>query len=523
MYRLLITLGLLDALLILPLVARSGGHEIAWLALEAPLLAGIFALLPARRWSSVLAWIIAAVLTFVILVGLADAIMRQSLARPLNLYLDWPLAGSLFDLLAGNLGMLAAVLTVTMVVLLAILSVPCIFRLLTWNRGGATPRRTQAAGVALLIFSTATMAGDGFGARMSLAATPALHLITHQAHAAVRTYRESKAFARLLRQRGEAPSGLGRLTGTDVILGFVESYGLSAVNDPRYAPVIRPRLRDMQARIEAEGLHMVTGTLVSPVQGGQSWLAHGTLLSGLWIDNQLRYDLMLAHRPDTLIDDFRRAGHRTVALMPAITRSWLAGRRLGYDRIYGANDIDYRGPPLNWVTMPGQFTWSFLEQDIREPGRPPLFAEVALISSHAPWTPILPVLDDWSSIGDGQVFQPWADAGVAPALLWQDAARVREHFALAIDYALAAATGYAERFVDRGTLLILLGDHHPARLTTGEDAGRSVPIHVISGDPALLEPFLHSGFRRGALPPPPNEDRRMDDFRGWFLAAFEGS
>jgi len=139
------------------------------------------------------------------------------------------------------------------------------------------------------------------------------------------------------------------------LIAFIESYGEVALYDQRYTPIILPRLRDLEKRMLDSNLHIVTGKLVAPTQGGQSWFSHGSLLSGLWIDNQLRYDLLLSGERETLIDDFRNAGYRTVALLPANTRPWPEGKLLGYDEILSRRDIDYRGPALNWVTMPDQF------------------------------------------------------------------------------------------------------------------------------------------------------------------------
>ena len=179
-----------------------------------------------------------------------------------------------------------------------------------------------------------------------------------------------------------------------------------------------------------------------------------------------------------------------------------------------------------WTPASGNqrcFTWSFLERTIRtrEPSRP-LFAEIGLISSHAPWTPILPVLDDWEGIGDGSVFEAWEGAGEPPQELWRDTDRVREHYAMSVGYAVGVVTSYAERHVDDGTLLIVLGDHQPAPLITGDDAPWDVPVHVISGDPDLLEPFSEWGFVSGAWPGPGGETLGVDYFRDWFLHAYSG-
>lgn len=496
-------------------------------ALEAVLLVVLFAALPRNAWTLGGALVAALAVVLVGLVGLGDATIRMSLSRPLNLYLDARLLSAVVHLLTGTLGAVTAWLAVAGTVLGTAALVAVLGHLLAPPRG-VRPVLWSAKGAVLAVLLVAGLAA---GARPPGAAgtvgLPASRLVTEQVRFLRDLLMEKEAFALELEASRDSyadlPGLLDGLGGRDVVLAFVESYGMTALDDPRYAPVIRPRLEEMQRRMEAAGLALVTGALVAPSQGGQSWLGHGSVLSGLWLHNQMRYDLLLGSSRETLVDDFRAAGYRTAALMPAITMAWPEGTRFGYDEIYAFSDIDYRGPPLNWVTMPDQFTWSFLERTVRpsDDGRP-VFAELGLISSHAPWTPILEVLDDWDSIGDGSVFEPWRDAGERPEDLWRDADRVREHFARSVDYAIGAATAYAERYGGDDLLLIVLGDHQPAPLITGDGAPRTVPVHVIAGDPALLEPFRDWGFVGGAFPDPEKEALRMDAFRPWFLTTFSG-
>ncbi len=529
MLSLLSALLLINVLLLTPRWLLGGHHLSLWIALEAWVIVGLCALLPSSRWQTGVARTSAVVVVLLGALGFWDTLIQLSQARPLNLYLDLALLQSVHHLMTGIIG--AAATTGIMVggCLAALLAVWGLARLLC-------ARSSKRWTMRVLGWTTVTVLCVGlFGGRVTELTRhmglPAVQTATDQVRHFIRMMNEQGRFAAELTAApttyADVPNLLGSLHGRDVLLAFIESYGVSALNDSRYAPVIQPRLHEFAERMANANLHLATGLFVAPIQGGQSWLAHGSLLSGTWLDNQLRYDLLLASERETLIDDFQRAGHRTVAVMPGITRVWPEGARLGYDQILTQRNIAYAGPPLNWVTMPDQFVWSFFEDTVRTTRTAdaasytsPVFAELSLISSHAPWTPILPVLEDWNSIGDGSVFEPWEHAGERPEDLWRDRTRIQEAYARSVDYALNAMIGYAERYVDDRTLVIVLGDHQPAPLITDDHASRAVPVHVISGDPDLVERFVAWGFARGALPHPDQPARRMDVFRDWFVHAF---
>jgi hypothetical protein len=452
----------------------------------------------------------------------ADLLIRASLARPLNPLLDLHLAPSLVSLLTGTLGGVLGWLVLAGLAALPPLAAWLGMRALAVVQRLLRRGRWRAAALALAALAAIVAVGQAGEERwVTLRAGRTLVEQAQQAQAMAAAH---LAFRRAAREDRfeDLPAGalLTDLEGVDVLLMFVESYGRSALEQERYADLLLPRLDEVAARLAGAGLSAASGWLTSPTVGGQSWLAHATLESGLWIDDQRLYDRLLTSERLTLTRAFARAGWRTVAVKPAITLPWPEGERLGYDRIYAADDLGYAGLPYNWVTMPDQYTLSALERRERQQRARPLFAEVSLISSHAPWTPIAPVLEDWDAIGDGAVFSRWAEAGDPPEVVWRDPERVRQQYALALDYVLGVAGSYAARYVDERTLLILVGDHQPAPLVTGEGASRDVPIHVISGDPSLLEPFLAQGFAPGMRPRHGQQAERMDRFRDRFLAAF---
>ncbi|WP_246361698.1 MULTISPECIES: alkaline phosphatase [Halomonadaceae] len=521
MSRLLLTLLMLNFLLVAPLWWRFGdlsAHLIAW---EAFIIAPLMLLLPAgqvRRLVGIglVSWVMLATAA-----NLGTAATHMAFARPLNLYLDVPLLRSIYHLLVGNVGQLLAVFAMLAGVALLLGITLGLTRLLLPPVSYPLKRLPGIVAFTLLIVATTCAVLEINGVRwVDSARLPMVNSTRFQWQQITDTHAARLAFTAQLEAAPLERQPLPGLEGRNVLLTFVESYGVSALDDPRYASILQPTLADMQQRLAARDLHVVSGMLQSPIRGGQSWLAHATALSGRWIDNQLWYQLMLDSSHSTLIDDFSATGQRTLAVMPAITLAWPEGEAYGFDEIAAAKDIDYAGPALNWVTMPDQFTLDYTQRHLI--GDSPLFAQLALISSHAPWTPILPVLDDWSSIGDGRIFAPWQAAGDPPEVLWQDIERIRDHYAWSVDYAVKVTGRWAERVVDDNTLLIVLGDHQPAPLITGDSASAAVPVHIISGDPALLAPFLARGFVNGTLPPlaqAPNAPR-MSQLRHWLQEDF---
>jgi hypothetical protein len=512
----------LDQLDLPGLLALAGELALLFgaLALAAPLRVG--------RTGRAVAWAVGLATAVVALLKLAELAVRASLGRPFNPLTDLPLASSLMHLLTGMLGAALGWLALTGLALVPILVLFVTVKAVRISqRALDEPRWRRAtlagAGLALVLIVVQQLTPAAFESWRPVPLRTSEMLVDE--------WRQGRVMladrAEFRRQAADDPfrdtpadkllTGMG---DADVVLVYIESYGRSALEEERYAELLLPRLATFQRRLADAGLSAASGYLTSPTMGGQSWLAHGTLESGLWIADQSLYDLLVASDRLTLAKAFARAGRRTVAVRPAITMPWPQGPMLGYQKTYAAGDLGYQGKPYNWITMPDQYTLAAFERRERERPHAPLFAEIALISSHAPWTPIPPVLERWSKIGDGRVFSRWADAGDPPEVVWRDPERVRMQYALAIDYVLGVLASYSARFVDDRTLLILVGDHQPAPLITGEGAGRDVPMHVIGGAPELLEPFLRSGFTPGMRPRRGPAVVRMDQFRDLLLGAF---
>jgi hypothetical protein len=299
------------------------------------------------------------------------------------------------------------------------------------------------------------------------------------------------------------------LRGKDVLLVFVESYGRVAVEDPR----IDALLGQGNAQLRAAGFSSRSAFLTSPTFGGLSWLAHSTLQAGIRVDGQRRYDQLVKAERLTLTRAFKRAGWRAVGLMPANHRAWPEGQSFyGYDRIYDRRNLGYRGPDFGLPPMPDQYTFLALQRrELAARHRPPLFAEVDLISSHAPWTSV-PRLIAWDEVGDGSIFGRIPRAELRPG--------VRAAYGQSIEYSLSTVFSFVQRYGDDDMVLVVLGDHQPATVVTGQGAGRDVPISVITRDAKVMERISGWGWEDGMLPSPAAPVWPMADFRDRFLEAY---
>ncbi|MBU1316969.1 MAG: sulfatase-like hydrolase/transferase [Alphaproteobacteria bacterium] len=458
----------------------------------------------------------------ILFLKLADLGTGSAFQRPFNPYLDLKIMTDGWNLLSGSIGRAEAAVFVSGAILLW-LALSAVF---FWALGGfRSPGRPTALGLAAaaalaLLAGLATMSLEARALPVSADVAPYL---TNRIAMIRQSVVDLAAFETELKSDPAASippdQRLSRLTGTDVVFIFVESYGRSAIEDAQYAPRVATRLSGVAQAIAGAGLEARSGWLTAPTVGGLSWLAHGALLSGLWTDSQARYDRMIASERPTLNALFRQAGWHTTAIMPAITMDWPESGYFGYDTVRDASGLGYRGKPFNWVTMPDQYTLSAFQKMDRDNADKPVMAEIALISSHAPWTPI-PTLVDWEKIGDGRIFDEQAEAGDPPSVVWSDPARIREQYLASIDYALETLGSYVSRYGDN-TLFVILGDHQPASVITGEGASRDVPVHII-GSPAMIEQLSSWEWTEGLVPASSLAPMRMDLFRERFLRTFSG-
>jgi hypothetical protein len=501
-------------------LSRLDIEAFARIPLEGVILAAAVIALPPRP-RRIAAVAVGALLGFVTVLKLLDMGFYEALDRPFDPVTDRAYFGPAVSLLEDSVGHSTAVIVAVLAIAAAVV-IPVatalaslrLTRLAAAHRPGAT-RGLVAVGSAWALLA---VLGTPF------ASSSAAGLAYDQVEAVRDALAQHDAFAE---QAADDPFAatptsqlLSRLRGKDVIVAFVESYGQVAVEDSSFSAGVDEVLDAGSASLAAAGFRSESGWLTSPTFGGISWLAHSTLQSGLWVDNQLLYNQLMTTDRLTLATAFKRAGWRTVADVPSNEKDWPEGKRFyQYDRVYGDADVGYEGPSFSYASMPDQYTLAaFQRRELAQPHRP-LFAEIDLVSSHTPWAP-LPHLVGWDQVGDGEVFNDIAAEGDDPEYVWQSGDRVRAAYGQSIEYSLSALISFVQNYGGKNLVLVVLGDHQPAKVVSGENPTHNVPISIVAHDPAVFDSVKAWGWNRGLRPSTTAPVWPMSAFRDRFLGSF---
>ena len=489
--------------------------------LEPLLLVAVMAVLAlaGRRLPAALRWGLALLVTAAALLQFADAAVLAIFDRQLNLYFDLPhvprLVALFFDAagtLRGAAAVAAALVALFGATALAARALAAIERALAPPRHAAASLGIIAAFLVVAPLGRFELGAPLIGERM----TPALFrqaALLYRAWSVMHGY--DSRYAALLDAPQPAPGALPGLGHRDVYVVFFESYGTVVLDNPAYAAVVEPALRDFSATVGKAGWHLVSDRVVSPTYGGGSWLAHGTLDSGLKLDPLLTR-LVTASRRLTLPRYMRAAGYRAVEIMPGLKTPEPEHDFWGFDVTEGAASFNYRGPPFGWFDIPDQYTLRHVDETIGAPGHKPLFAQIVLVSSHTPFAPVPPYVEDWraSDLYRGIAQSEWERIYAPP-----DWSHLERPYLASIVYDLRTLGAWLAQ-LPGDALVVILGDHQPPGFVSGEKQPWTVPIHVLARDAALLRPFRDRGYVEGPLPPKQGDFSGMESFLGDFVHGF---
>lgn len=315
-------------------------------------------------------------------------------------------------------------------------------------------------------------------------------------------------------------SDLGALNGLDVDLLFLESYGRIVFSKPEAREPLTASRNALAAAIRAQGKSVVSAYVGSTTFAGGSELAHVALLSGIDTSNPMLHDVLITTQRPTLVSHFGARGYETFGFYPGLTWDWPEKRFYGFEHFLDQRDLGYRGPKLGYWTVPDQYALArFAELHPLTAQSRPRLTFFPSITSHMPFHPVPPYLEDWRQILQAEPFTAAQMAAVqAQKLDWFN---MFPGYVGMIEYNYRWLAGYVALPRARDSLLIVMGDHQPAANVSGEGASWDVPVHIIARDPALLARFTERGFVPG-LEPQGKRIGNMFDLTRVLLDVFDG-
>lgn len=467
---------------------------------------------------------LAALSVVLVLARYAEVTAPALYGRPVNLYWDAPHVGNVVRMLAEVAGTPMTLLAIA-AALLAVAVAFVAFRL-AWSRlAAALEHRTERTALGALA-GAATVAWLIGLAGMPVApehlrfALPVTATVADQARlvtvAMLAARRDDEPAADEQPTLAIATDAFPALGGDDVLLVFLESYGAVTYSRPEFAARLDGPRRSLESAVADTGRRAVSATVTAPTFGGNSWLSHLTLLTGIEVADPYTYARTMQGRRATLVQEFAAAGYATIALMPGLRQAWPEGAFYRFDAILGADALGYRGPEFGWWRIPDQYALEALERQPRD-GRP-RFVFFPTISSHAPFRPTPPYQPDWERLRGEQPFGDEAAAALAVAPDWTN---LGPAYADTIAYAHDWLAGWLRRHADAGVTVIVLGDHQPPAAVSGPGTDWTVPVHVVSRRDGVVDELLAAGFVRG-LRPPATPLAPMNRLRPVLSAAFAG-
>lgn len=434
-------------------------------------------------------WWLTGLLLLLVIGRYADTLAPIVFGREVSLYWDLPHLPSVVSMLwavtsTGRLVLIGGAVAAGLLVL------SLVIRCCVGAVGAALDRRATRTGAAMTsaaviaAFALSVMARGG----EAVFARPVIAAFARQAATAIDGIIGPDAPLDLA--ANDAPLDPRSLCGADLMTLFVESYGVVVFDDPEMRRALHPNLAALAGAIADRGFGVVSARVTSPTFGGSSWLAHATLLTGVQVDDQGLYRRLMATKDLGLPSAMRRIGYRSVGLFPGLKSRWVEGAAYGFDKVYDAASLGYRGPDYGWWAIPDQFSLEALYRDeLSVAPRKPLFVAGATIMSHLPFRPIPPYIADWSTFDAGGASLP----APGPA----DAADLRADYRRAIAYELRLLEGFIEQRAPRDLVFLILGDHQPLAAVSGEGASRDVPVHVVASRGEIGRLLEAAGFIPG--------------------------
>ncbi|MEE9167066.1 MAG: sulfatase-like hydrolase/transferase [Candidatus Neomarinimicrobiota bacterium] len=310
----------------------------------------------------------------------------------------------------------------------------------------------------------------------------------------------------------------------NVYLFMVESYGKILASHPDLRNIYLELMKSMETQLSENGWYTTTNYSAAPVSGGRSWLSMATVLSGIRIDSEALYRLLIRRIPDYhhLVRFLRHQGYQTLVLQPTMRPRPgfsfdMYENFYDYDRWIYYDSLNYGAEEYGWGMIPDQYSLNYAHEQYLREVQQPYFFSFMTVTSHAPWYDLPPYLDDWTVLNDSEFrysdYVPFPNLDYEWPRTWRGVARhvkktlkvkdlfEPEDYVDHISYQFQVIGNYVVEKAPENSIVLIMGDHQPPVLT-GTDSGHKTPIHIISRDRGFINSFGAYGFVPGGYKDP---------------------
>ena len=293
----------------------------------------------------------------------------------------------------------------------------------------------------------------------------------------------------------------------NIYLIVVEAYGSVVSLSPELKPSYEQLVNGLGKKLQINGWHSTSNYSNSTIQGGRSWLAFSSLMTGLSVESQINYNDLLYKNQNFphLIRYLNNQQYRTYRIT-TLSATEAAKKKIPqkamqqfweFDKWLQFDDIPYRGYVYNnFGGIPDQYALGYFNNTFTKQNASPEFLFFITMSSHAPWQSPPKIVEDWKALDTIASHQDNTPNDIL------------RKYKNTIQYELEFLTQFITETADSNSIFMLVGDHQPAGLRhhLPEDINPfSCPIHLISRDSNFISAFENYGFKNGLLPNYNNE------------------
>ena len=500
----------------------AGAGTFLRLPIEGVAVIALAALLPdaPRR---LLAWLAGATLGLLLLVKILDLGFFTAFDRPFNPVDDWSYAPIGVETLRDSIGRRSANLALAGAAVVGVLALVLpTLATVRLSRVAAGHRRTslQALGGLAAVWALCWAFGVQVVSHSPIASTSAAELAVQEVRTVQNGIRDRARFAQEIRHdRYRYTPGdqlLTGLRGKDVLFVFVESYGRVAVQGSTFSPGVD---RVLDAGTARSGGGLPCPQRLPDVADLRRHQLAGALDAAVGAVGRQPAALRRAGRQATASRSARRSGAPAGGRSTTCRRTTATGRRARLLPLrQDLRPPQRRLPRARPTATPRCPTSTCCGAAAAGAGG----ATARRCSPRSTWcraTSRGSRSRRWSP-GTGSATARSSTHATSRVDMIGNTDVKQAAYGRSIQYTLSAIVSFVQHYGNKNLVLVMLGDHQPAKIVSGENATHEVPISIISHDPAVLRRISSWGWNDGLQPAQQAPVWPMSAFRDRFLAAY---